>query len=196
MLRSAVLVVVAVVGCNAATTPQADSSPKATPENKSPTVEQKSEHDYQGWKRYAPTESGFEVWFPREPQEKAASPATGNLHVAGVQRRAVDELAFTCQWKINDKPRANREAEVAYLLGQQTGALNSTKGRLVDGRTINLDGWQGREFTIAINNEHVSRVRTYLVGKRMISLQVLGKDAEAVRSNDAKTFFESLKINQ
>jgi hypothetical protein len=196
MSRFAVLFLVAAAGCNPSTAPYADTGPKESPNNPPPPAEKRPEHDYQGWKQYAPTEPGFEVWFPSEPLVRAASQATGNLHVAGVQRRGPDDLAFTCQWKIRDQPFASPEAELAYLMGQQLGALKSTKGRLLVEQEITLDGSRGREFIIAIDDTNVNRIRSYLAGKRMVSLQVLGKDKEAVHSTDATKFLDSLKFRK
>jgi hypothetical protein len=195
MRRFAIFLLVVAAGCGTSTTPQADQGQKDTPRSKPPSVEIKSEHDYQGWKEYAPSEAAFEVRFPTEPVVNTPTPATGNFHVAGVQRRAVDELGYTCQWTIKEKAYSS-EAEGAYLRGQQAGALKSSKGKLVEEKDITLDGVPGREFIIELADKNVFRIRTYLAGKRMITLQVVGKDTESVRSLDAVKFFESLKISK
>jgi len=196
MFRVAALLLLAAAGCSSSPTPQADTRSKDSPSPIAPPEEPKAEHDYTDWKRYAPAEAAFEVRFPSEPIVHAPSNATGNLHVAAVQRKVVDELAFICQWTIKDRPYANRAAESAYLMGQQIGAVNASKGRLVEAKDINLSDALGRECIIAIDDQNVSRSRTFLAGKRMISLQVMGKDVGAVRSADATKFFDSLKISK
>jgi hypothetical protein len=72
MRRFAVLFLVAAAGCNTSTTPQVDKGQKGTPKSKPASVESKSEHDYRGWKEYAPSEAAFEVRFPREPTVKTS----------------------------------------------------------------------------------------------------------------------------
>jgi hypothetical protein len=115
--------------------------------------------------------------------------------VAGVQRRAANELGYTCQWTIREKAYSSREAVTGYLRGQQAGALKSSKGKLVEEKDITLDGVPGREFTIELPDKNRMRCRSYLAGKRVVTLQVVGKDLESVRSTDAVKFFESLRIN-
>lgn len=196
MRRFAVLFLVAAAGCGTSRTPQVDKGQKDTPRNNPPPVENRSEHDYQGWKEYAPPEAAFEVRFPREPVVRPPSPPNGIFHVAGVQRQAVDELGYTCQWTIKEKAIGSKEVEAVYLKAQQTGALQSSQGKLVEEKDITLDGATGREFIIEYPDKQLFRCRSYLAGKRVITLQVMGKDTESVRSMDAAKFFDSLRINK
>ena len=196
MRRVARLFFLMMVGCGGSPTSHIDTGPKEVPGLQGPAEEKKPEHDYNGWSRYAPADAQFEVRFPSEPIVQPPSQANGNLHVAGVERKTVNSLAFICQWTIEKQPKASRAAEAAYLMGQQIGAVNSTKGRLVEGKDITLGDVNGREFTVAVGKDDVTRVRGYLAGKRMISLQVVGKDTEAVRSIDAQKFLDSLQISK
>jgi len=196
MWRFALLSLMLAVGCGTSTATKTDIAPKEPTKNKTPSDQKKKiEHDYKGWKEYAPTEGGFEVRFPTEPAIKAPSPATGNFHIAGTQRQAPDELEFMCQWIIKGQPYDSKQAEVLYLRSQQLGMLTASKGQLVDEEEITLDSANGREFTIAIPGKEVVRSRSYLAGKRMITIQVWGKDTQAVGSTDATKFLDSLKIN-
>ena len=80
MRQAAVLFLIVTAGCG----------PSTAPNPNPPPADNRPKHDYQGWKIYAPAGGGFEVRFPQEPVLAAASPATGNLHVAGeYQRRGV-----------------------------------------------------------------------------------------------------------
>jgi hypothetical protein len=173
------------------TTAEAPPAPPKVEKKEAPKKEP-AKKDYQGWTEYAPPEGGFEVRFPTEPTVRAASPATGNFHIADSKGQ---DLEFKCQWIIKDQPYANKQAEIVYLRSQQAGMLTASKGQLIDEEEITLHGSNGREFTIEIPNKQVVRCRSYLAGKRMISVQVWGKDAEAVRSTEAEKFLDSLKIS-
>jgi hypothetical protein len=160
------------------------------------SLEQKDKTDYEGWEKYNPAEGGFHAFFPKKPVVKKASPATGNFHVIGVQRSALDELGFSCQWKMKDQPSSNKDAEVAYLLGQQTGMVLSAKGKLIEGKEISVDGVLGRDFIVKIDEANTFRCRAFVSGKLIGTLTVYGKDAETVRSGDAKKFLESFKMSK
>jgi hypothetical protein len=196
MRRCAVLFALAIAGCGDSTKPRVEPSQKETADTKPPAVVQKPKHDYQGWKEYASAEAGFKVRFPGEPIVKTASPATGNFHLVGIQRQAIDELGYTCQWTIKEKAYENKEAEAAYLKGQQSGAVKSSKGKLVEENAIVSDGFTGRQYIIEVASQNVLHCRSYLAGKRVITLQVWGKDVESVQSPNAVKFFDSLMIGQ
>src|SRR5438093_13191457 len=115
MRRFAGLFLIVTAGC--ASNPQpADNKPK---------------HDYEGWKVYAPADGGFEVRFPKDPVLTPASPATGNLHMAGLKRQTPEELGYNCQWIFQAKPFSNKEAEMVYLKRQVKEALQAKKAKLV-----------------------------------------------------------------
>jgi hypothetical protein len=154
-------------------------------------TKQKEKGD-QSWEEYIPTGGGFHVSFPKKPAVKEPSAATGNLHVAAVQRTAVDELGFVCQWKVRDKAFENKEAERAYLKGQQIGMVKGSKGKLIEEKEITTDGFLGLDFIVEGNNATL-RSRSYVSGKRIVTIMVLGKDSDAVRSESAKRFLESFK---
>jgi hypothetical protein len=120
----AVHFLMAAAGCGRSTTAPSNRDEKDTPEHMLPSIENQSEHDYLGWIPYAPIEARFEVRFPKVPILKTASPATGNFHVAGVQRQTVNDLAFGCRWLIKENAFRSTQAEAAYLKGQQIGTLD------------------------------------------------------------------------
>ncbi len=114
--------------------------------------------------------------------------------MAGVQRQNPESLGYICQWTIKEKPYANRDAEAAYLKGSQLGALTASKGKLVEEKAIDLEKVQGRDLIIELPDRSLLRVRSFVAGKRVINLQVSGKDKDAVSSGDALKFLDSLKI--
>ena len=202
MGRFAILSIMLASGCGTSTTPQLQEGRKETPQDKHASLETKKGHEYKGWIEFAPTDAGFQVRIPKEPIVKTGSSASSNLNTASILRKTADDLGFICQWEIRDQT-GRKEAEVIYLKGQQFGMLIATKGQLIEEKEIALDHVQGREWIIAIGENkqfpataETLRCRSYVVSKRMISLQVIGKNADAVRSTDAVTFLESLKISK
>jgi hypothetical protein len=196
MRRCAVLFVLVIAGCGDSTKPQVEPSQKGTPDTKPPDVVQKTKHDYQGWKEYAAAEARFNLRFPGEPVVKTASPATGNFHRVSVQRQAVDELGYICQWAIKEKALESKAAEMVYLQGQQLGAVKASKGRLVEEKEITSDGFSGREYIIEVDIQNVVHWRCYRAGNRVIGLQLWGKDVESVQSPNAVKFLDSLTISK
>jgi hypothetical protein len=154
-------------------------------------TEQKEKGDQSG-EKYSPPTGGFHLSFPMKPSVKEPSAATGNLHVAFVQQTAIDELGFLCQWKVRDKAFENKEGKRAYLKGQQTGMVIGSKGKLIEEKEITTDGFLGLEFIIEAGNITL-RSRSYVSGKRIVTIMVLGKDSDAVRSDSAKRFLESFR---
>jgi hypothetical protein len=147
------------------------------------------------WRRYAPKGAGFEVLLPSDPAVKETPHGTETLHVAAVQRKAVESLGYVCQW-LKAGPFANQEAEAAYLQGQQEGSLRASKGKLLAEKEIRLGAAAGREFVVAVSEGNVLRCRVFLAGGKVINLQVWGRDEDAVRSKDAQRFLASLKFSK
>src|SRR5262249_43334087 len=189
MNRPLFLWLVVATGCGTSTTPRADKGQKDPSTSKPLVVENKPDHDENQQSLYAPKEANFEVRFPSDPTVKMTPHGSETIHVAGIQRQAVDGLGYVCQWVIKEKLFGSEEAEVAYLKGQQEGALKSSRGNLVSEKEISLNGVPGREFIIEYDDQNVLRCRVYLAGKRVVNLQVWGKDKEAVSSKDAVKFF-------
>jgi hypothetical protein len=97
---------------------------------------------------------------------------------------------------LREKEFGSKEAETVYLLGQQTGAVTASRGKLVDAKKISQGDFQGREFTIALNDKELLRTRSYVAGKRIIIVQVKGTDKDAISAAAPTKFFDSLKIGK
>jgi hypothetical protein len=144
------------------------------------------------WEKYAPPAGGFEVSFLKKPDVKDASSATGNFNVAANPRVGADDVGFICQWKLKDKASEKKAADILYLRGQRTGIVNGVKGKLIEEKEIKCGEFQGLEFVVQASNATL-RCRAYVSGKRIVTLMVVGKDADAVRTDDAKKFLDSFK---
>jgi hypothetical protein len=167
---------------------------RPAPKGTHPATQKRPEPPEEQGQVFAPKEANFQVRFPGAFVEKTTPSGEETVHVAGAQRKAVGELGYVCQWLV--KPRAfdDKKAVEDYLLGQQEGCLRLSKGKLLAEAAIDRDGVPGREFTIEVSANNVCRFRVYVAGARVIDLQVWGKDREAVSSESATRFLESLKI--
>lgn len=152
--------------------------------------------NYTGWEKYDSREGGFHVYFPKKPVVKTPSSATGQFHVIGIQRTNANELSFSCQGKLKAEPFVDQAAEAAYLKGQQAGAVLSSKGKLIEEKEIEVDSVTGRDFIITFNETTTLRSRAFVFGKVICTITVFGKDADSVRTGDAKKFLESFKTNK
>jgi hypothetical protein len=196
MRRCGVVLLLVAVGCGTATTFPTENGQPPQPENKPPPLDNHFDYDYGQWKLYAPKDAGFEVRFPHDPVMKSTKQGSETIMVAGIQRHAPDEFGYVCQWVIKAQPFANAAAETAYLNGQQQGAVQSSRGKLVAEKALALDGMPGREFVVELPDKEALHSRVYLAGKRAIILQVFGKDKDAVCSKDSMQFLDSLKISK
>jgi len=134
---------------------------------------------------YSPKEAAFELRFPAEPTVQKKPQLFGSVIImAGIQRKSVEEFGYVCQWLIRDKAFDSPEAENIYLIGQQIGSVTGSKGKLLHEKKISLNGINGREFAVQVSDNNVFRCRVFLAGKRVINVQVWGKDLQALDSEE------------
>ena len=143
---------------------------------------------------YAPKEAAFEVRFPAAPTVEKKPNLFRTIVMANVRRKAVDELGFNCQWLLKSSASSAKEGELIYLKGSVAGAVTAARGKLLEEKAIMHGDFIGREFIVLISEGNTFRSRVFVAGKRVISLQVWGKDKDAVNSKEANAFFDSLKI--
>jgi len=193
-MRALVILLLLALGCSNSPTLPSDKDPSILTGSNKTTTEKNSEHDVSNWSRYAPAEGDFEVSFPTTPELKMMTLDGQPVHVAAVRRTKVEDLSFTCHWFVNEKPHEHDAGEIIYLRGYQYGAVTAAKGKLIEEKEIDLEGYRGRDFTIAFTDTDVGRTRVYVAGRRVISLGVAGRNKEATSTGDALKFLDSLKI--
>lgn len=155
-----------------------------------------STEDKGEWKEYASAEGRFKVLFPSNPRVSKVPNRKPELHRIGVRRSSEDSLGYLCYWSIKDRPFRSKELAAAYLIGVQTGALKSSKGLLDGDNVIELAGLPGREFFVKISDSNYLRCRAYVNGRYVYTLQVWGRNKNAVSSADAEKFLKSLVVKQ
>jgi hypothetical protein len=79
--------------------------------------------------------------------------------------------------------------------GARDGALHSAGARLVEEKPIKLDGNFGRELVLEKQDRSmVSRMRVYVVGARLYTVQALSASGLAMPDPDAERFLDSFKL--
>jgi hypothetical protein len=74
--------------------------------------------------------------------------------------------------------------------------VKSSKGALDGENEIQVDGLHGREFFVKMSGSNYVRFRAFVNGRYTYSLQVWGKDKEAVKSQDADKFLKSFSVEE
>ncbi|MBA4017914.1 MAG: hypothetical protein C0483_12120 [Pirellula sp.] len=155
-----------------------------------------SAQDAPAGKRFSPRDAGFDVVFPAEPTLRDTSDGTDTIHVAtGPQRKKVEDLYLTCHWIVNEKLRQEKNVP-AYLLGVVQGAVQASKGKLLENKEIALNGFPGRQYIIEVNDRNTMATRVYFAGDRVIYVGVVGNDHDAVTGAEARQFLDSLRIQK
>lgn len=146
--------------------------------------------------RFAPRGARFDVWFPAEPTLRDTSDGDNTIHVAtGPQRKTADDLYLTCHWVLNDELREEKNVP-AYLFGVVQGAVQSSKGKLLENKEIALNGFPGRQYVIEVNDRNTLATRVYFADDRVIYVGVMGKNHDAVIGPEARQFWDSLRIGK
>jgi hypothetical protein len=152
--------------------------------------------DKEKWKEYSSAEGRFQVHFPGVPEVGTVPNQKPEMHRVAVKRPSSDGLGYMCYWTVKEEPFRDKESEVAYLKGLQEGAVKSSRGELDGEKEIELDGLKGREFFVKVSKNNYVRFRAFVSGKHVYTIQVWGKDNEAVQSQDADKFLKSFVVKR
>lgn len=190
--RGCTALLLALVGCGFAAKPSTVETTKIG----SNGVTQKPIHDYTGWKTYDPKEGRFELKFPGDPVLRDNTKHTPITHDARIAREGADVAQYYSNWFLREEAFKSREAESTYLTGLQGGVVKGWGGKLLIEKSIEHEGFTGREFIIEDKDGIVRRYRAYVAGKRVILTGVAGKNQDVLATGDALKFLDSLTISQ
>lgn len=154
---------------------------------------------------FLPKGLGIRVAMPGHPTETASKETTSNGPVNRRTFTIADPKRGTYQLTIleREKPiQGERETREALDTGRLEGMLaaEGSKKFLVD-RELTLEGrYPGRESEFEYRPQkegvlHRGRVRTFVVGKRIYTLRVMGTEAQ-VRTRIAELFLDSFRLLQ
>lgn len=152
------------------------------------------------WQELRVPEAGAKMLFPGKPQrsEQMLDTAVGKQKmVMYIVEAGGGDIAF--MFAYNEIPAgiaATGAAADRVLDGGRDGMINAMKGEVVRERKIDIGGHPGR-FVIyrgsSNNQEFDAQARFFIVGSRLIQLQVLAKKGK-LNVEDANKFFQGFQL--
>ncbi|HEY6971597.1 MAG TPA: hypothetical protein VJA94_20470 [Candidatus Angelobacter sp.] len=145
-----------------------------------------------GWKEYSYSADGFAVSAPaapaftRQDQPTGTGPVeTHNYAIELGHNSGVMISAAQVQSMKSDSVKTN-------LQNAKEGAIRAVNGKLISEHEITLQGIPGIEFEAA-NDQFHTRVRMYLLNKRLITMMMIAP-REAAYAAGADRVFASFKL--
>jgi hypothetical protein len=173
--------------------PNPPEATKLEPGTSSAPLLPPGEPELPAWTEYASEEGKFRVFFPSKPKESKTKSGSLVLHFVQTPRTSIDGLSFGCQWTVREKPFSEEAAQRIFLWAQQQGFVKASKGKLVETKTIKVDGSVAQDYIVKVAEADTVRGRALCLDRHCYHLQIWGKDAQAVRSAEAERFFASFK---
>ncbi len=154
-----------------------------------------------GLAEFLPTGQGYRIALPPAPVEEASTTLVGEEELPTRTLVARDAKLGTFKVVIIDLPKAvSGETATKQALDRgRMQAMAAAKGaKLVTERDLELDGHPGREVELEFRPtegavKHISRVRTYAVGKRLYIIDATGTEAQ-IRARAAELFLDSFRL--
>ncbi len=151
-----------------------------------------------GWQEFTSEAGGFMVLVPGPAKEETQAQETDagrvTAHTVRVQLKRVLYMVIYSDWpdmSLQLDPEeffhGYRESAVAKI-----EAESKQKVEIVGQEQISLNGYPGLALAMEVQG-YVSKVRTYLVGKRQYVVMVTGPADEVANSEDAK-FLDSFRL--
>jgi hypothetical protein len=144
------------------------------------------------WKDFTPASKAFTVKMPGDPSEiknTVPSPAGNLTIIAYVLKQPNQVLGVT----VTEMPAAALKDGADQLLGGVKVGLTAVSGtKVVSEEKITLGSHPGREFVITTPKVGTRKIRAYLVGSRLFTLEANPVNAD--NEKDFKTFFDSFRV--
>lgn len=148
------------------------------------------------WKEFTSEEGRFSILMPRTPRQ--------TVETVDTPVGEIDEYAFTVIHgnityiaRYSDYPRNVLTNDPQAILDAfRNSAVASVEGKLLDERSISIDGYLGRELKIKIADDAdtaIVQIRIYLVGNRLYYIYTLAPE-ERASSPSVDKFLDSFKL--
>jgi hypothetical protein len=148
------------------------------------------------WKEFTSEEGRFSILLPRTPRQ--------TVETVDTPVGEIDEYAFTVIHgnityiaSYSDYPRNVLTSDPQAILDAfRNSAVASVEGKLLNERSISIDGYLGRELKIKIADDAdtaIVRLRIYLVGNRLYYIYTLAPE-ERASSPSVDKFLDSFKL--
>lgn len=146
-----------------------------------------------GWEKTDVKDGGYSLVFPGKAEPHALTAENGEiLAQVWILEKENGDVAFMASHSDIAKERANATPE-EILKQSRDGALQQTRGTLVNEKKIAFEGNPGLELVIASPTGMVSYVHVILVKGRLYQFMAVMPKGHAALS-EAKTFLESFRL--
>lgn len=167
------------------------------PEAEKPEKPEGPPRDDSGWVIYASKEGDYEVHLPGEPsvERQEVNTRVGPLQM---QKASVDRGEGGYAVSFLDYPGEATSDVERFLDEEVVRSIARFGGRLIEKKTLTVDGHQAREVTFGVPDSVVagggrSRTRLVLVGSRLYAVSVTGTKG-FVERNEAEKFFRTFRL--
>jgi hypothetical protein len=149
------------------------------------------------WKPFASRAGGFTVLMPGAPNQSQQTIRTkvGPIKVQLFQTFRPNQAGYVVGYSDLPANAIKTPGDVNdFLAGAITGFTQSSKGKLLSQRNINLGSYPGREFKVQLSQGVIVKSRFYLVDRRRFYqvFVVTDKEQDLVKSIDG--FLTSFKL--
>jgi hypothetical protein len=144
------------------------------------------------FRAFTSKEGGFMVKMPGAPEQKSKDLGKGAMEYDFEVRNGLEIYRVEIVDLGNAFP-INKEAQLilkAFRSGFRQGAKFEGEKEI----TLGTDEFPGLEYQVDVGNGALVRERLYLVGKRIVTLHVVGMKKEFLTSKEANRFFDSFQI--
>ena len=143
------------------------------------------------WVPFVAKDCGFTASFPGTPAESTQSGKETTTRIFSVD--AKPDYYAVRYTKYRD-PVVDKKAVADMLNNMRTQIVANSKGKLIDERQIDINGWAGRELKIAVG-ESTLTTRVYWVKQQLYQVIASTPDAVKNKENIAK-FFGSFSLKE
>jgi hypothetical protein len=151
------------------------------------------------WYAYAPKDNSYTIQFPHQPQEQVqlVDSPTGKIEIKRVQYLDKNNgIVFaSLHSNIATDPKTYDVQQGLNTVVEKT--VKSTNGRLTSLKKIKLNGFDGREFTIASEKGIFGKGRVFIDPKIPSAYQafVISKNSQQLDSPSVLEFLNSFSIS-
>ncbi|MEW5859674.1 MAG: hypothetical protein AB1861_20195 [Cyanobacteriota bacterium] len=151
------------------------------------------------WKPFSSSAGGFTVLMPGTPNQSQETIQTkaGPIKVQLFQTFRPNQAGYVVGYSDLPANAIKTPSDVnSFFAGAITGFTNSSKGKLLSQRNINLGNYPGREFKVQLSQGVIVKSRFYLVDRRRFYqvFVVTDKEQDLVKSIDG--FLTSFKVTK
>lgn len=154
------------------------------------------------WFKVKDIDAAYIIAFPQEPEKGSedvpTEKGTVKMNTYTLQPEGDDNLIYMSSFTEypssffpNQLESLEKQDEV--LANSVKGAVDNTKGKLLQEEKMYFNGYRGRDIKIGIDGGYIIKMRVLLVGIKLYLAQVIYKEENDKNANQ-KRFFDSFEL--